>query len=147
MTNTCDLEAWIKKRRLTRQQLAGLIGISSMSLYRKIHNRSEFRAGEIAAITRVLQLSRKDRDHLFFDAYSDSESRKVRPRKVGSLKGRWLYGGGGTLAPELPGQLTLEEDFPSQQTKSGSNPGDNSGKDSGRIAGEKGAAEGRRRLV
>lgn len=47
MTNTCDLEAWIKKRRLTRQQLAGLIGISPMSLYRKIHNRSEFRAGRL----------------------------------------------------------------------------------------------------
>lgn len=141
MTNTCDLEAWIKKRRLTRQQLAGLIGISPMSLYRKIHNRSEFRAGEIAAITRVLQLSRKDRDHLFFDASGDLESRKVRPRRIGSMKGRWLSGSEGAPLPELPGQLTLEGTFPSRQAEGGSGSGGRSGKESGRAAGEKRAAE------
>ena len=106
MTKTLDLEGWIKRKKLTRKQLAGLMGISPMSLYRKIHNRSDFRAEEIASLTRILQLSRRDRDYLFFDGTGDAKSRKVTPRKIGSLKGQWLYGGG---EPELPGQLCLEE--------------------------------------
>lgn len=110
MANTCDLEGWIKKSHLTRQELAALMGISPMSLYRKIHNRSDFRADEIAAISRILRLSRRDRDRLFFDSESDLQSRKVTPRKVGSFKGRWIYGREGEAAPppQLEGQLTLD---------------------------------------
>lgn len=46
MTNTLELEIAITRSGLTKQKIAKKLGITTMGLYKKINNLSEFKASE-----------------------------------------------------------------------------------------------------
>lgn len=66
MTDSLELDYAIKKAGLNRQKVAGLLGVSQMAFFNKIHNRTEFKASEIVALKKLLNLSNEQRDRIFF---------------------------------------------------------------------------------
>lgn len=64
MTNTLELEIAIKRAGITKRNLAKMLGLSEMGLYKKINNITEFKASEIAKLTEILDLQNKD--EIFF---------------------------------------------------------------------------------
>ena len=76
MTDALELDYAIKKAGLSRPEIAKVLGISMMSLFNKIHNRTEFKASEIAAMKQALHLSNEQRDKIFF-----AHSVGVKPTK------------------------------------------------------------------
>lgn len=56
MTDTYLLEAAIKKKGFSRATIAEKLGISEMTLYRKLHNQTEFTASEIYKLSQLLDL-------------------------------------------------------------------------------------------
>ncbi|WP_329385670.1 toxin-antitoxin system, antitoxin component, Xre family protein [Anaerofustis butyriciformans] len=65
MTNT---KAFIKKKfesGLSYSYLAKKIGISREALYKKRDNVTEFKASEIAILTKEMKLSKEERDNIF----------------------------------------------------------------------------------
>ena len=66
MTDALELDYAIKKAGLNRQEIAKVLGISMMSLFNKIHNRTEFKASEIETLKQALHLSNEQRDKIFF---------------------------------------------------------------------------------
>ena len=66
MTDSLELDYAIKRAGLDRQKVAGLLGISQMAFFNKIHNRTEFKASEIEALKQALHLSNEQRDKIFF---------------------------------------------------------------------------------
>ena len=56
MTDTYLLDAFIKKKGFSRADIAEELGISEMTLYRKLHNQSEFTASEIYKLSKVLNI-------------------------------------------------------------------------------------------
>lgn len=56
MTDTYLLEAAIKKKGYSRASVAEELGISEMTLYRKLHNQTEFTASEIFKLSQLLDL-------------------------------------------------------------------------------------------
>lgn len=57
MTNTLELEIAIKRSGLTKRKIAKEMNLSEMSLYKKIHNITEFKASEIDLLTKLLNLA------------------------------------------------------------------------------------------
>ena len=51
---------------MTITYIANKIGISREGLYNKLNNETEFKASEIAALKKLLRLSVKERDTIFF---------------------------------------------------------------------------------
>lgn len=76
MTDSLELDYAIKKAGLDRQKVAGLLGISQMAFFNKIHNRTEFKASEIEALKQALHLSNEQRDKIFF-AHMDNDERTL----------------------------------------------------------------------
>ena len=76
MTDALELDYAIKKAGLNRPKIAKALGISMMSMFNKIHNRTEFKASEIAALKQVLHLSNEQRDKIFFAHDVDAKSTK-----------------------------------------------------------------------
>jgi hypothetical protein len=68
MTRTRELEAEIKRVGIKKKDLAKELNISVMGLYRKIMNKSEFKASEIAKLSKILGLPNERRDYIFFAA-------------------------------------------------------------------------------
>ena len=66
MTDSLELDYAIKKAGLDRQKVAGLLGVSQMAFFNKIHNKTEFKASEIMALKKMLHLSDRQRDKIFF---------------------------------------------------------------------------------
>ena len=66
MTDSLELDYAIKKAGLNRQKVAGLLDVSQMAFFNKIHNRTEFKASEIVALKKLLNLSNEQRDRIFF---------------------------------------------------------------------------------
>ncbi len=66
MTNTILLKTEIDDSGISVTLIARKLGISREGLYLKINGETEFKASEIAKITRVLHLSPKKRDSIFF---------------------------------------------------------------------------------
>lgn len=66
MTNTIKLEMAIVRSKTTKCLIAQKLGISVMGLYKKINNATEFKASEIAILQDYLQLSKSERDEIFF---------------------------------------------------------------------------------
>jgi len=64
MTNTLKLKALMVEKGFTQQQLAKKLGISEQSLNYKINNKREFKASEIQALTKILDV--QDVDSIFF---------------------------------------------------------------------------------
>lgn len=57
MTNTLLLEMAIRRAKLTKKEAAQRLGLSVMGLYQKINNVTEFKAGEINQLYKMLNLS------------------------------------------------------------------------------------------
>ena len=64
MTNTLKLKALIMERGFTQEEVAKRLGISVQSLNYKINNKREFKASEIQALTKILDV--QDVDSIFF---------------------------------------------------------------------------------
>lgn len=64
MTNTLKLKALMVEKGFTQEQLAKKLGISEQSLNYKINNKREFKASEIQALTKILDV--QDVDLIFF---------------------------------------------------------------------------------
>jgi DNA-binding phage protein len=68
MTDSALLRAAIRSSGYKMSYIAEKLGITPQGLYKKIENRSEFKASEILILTKVLGLSSKERESIFFAA-------------------------------------------------------------------------------
>lgn len=66
MADTARLVNIIKTKGLKRGYVASKLCIDRSTLWKKLTNQSEFTANEIAALSELLELSRADRDGIFF---------------------------------------------------------------------------------
>jgi DNA-binding XRE family transcriptional regulator len=71
MTNTSELEAAIARSGKSKNDLASKLGLARETLWKKINNMVEFKAGEILALQQLLHLSSAKRDAIFFDKKGD----------------------------------------------------------------------------
>lgn len=68
MINTKLLEKKISDSGMTMVSLAEKTGILRESLYNKLNGNTEFKASEISSLSKVLRLSTRERDAIFFDS-------------------------------------------------------------------------------
>lgn len=66
MINTKLLEKKISDSGMTMVSLAEKTGILRESLYNKLKGNTEFKASEISSLSKVLRLSIRERDAIFF---------------------------------------------------------------------------------
>lgn len=66
MPNLSLLRKKIDNSGLTVTAIAQKSGLKRETLYNKLQGESEFKASEISALTFVLQMSREERDEIFF---------------------------------------------------------------------------------
>ena len=66
MTDTALLQAAISSAGITVTWLAKELGISREGLYNKTSGKTEFKASEIVALTKLLHLRHAERDRIFF---------------------------------------------------------------------------------
>ena len=71
MTDSIAFELAVTKARISKGAIADALGISRMSLTRKINNVTEFKASEISLLKTILHLDDQERDKIFFANYSD----------------------------------------------------------------------------
>ena len=76
MTNTLELDYAIKRAGLDREKVAKILGISITTLFNKLHNKVEFKASEIAKLKSLLNLTKEQRDMIFFANNVDLQSTK-----------------------------------------------------------------------
>lgn len=67
MVNTRLLEETIRNSGMTMVAVAEKSGILRETLYNKLRGTSEFKASEITNLSKVLRLSAKERDDIFFN--------------------------------------------------------------------------------
>lgn len=68
MTNSLMLRQWIFGKGLKLKYVAERLGITPYALQKKIDNKSEFKASEIATFVAKLGMTPSERDHIFFEA-------------------------------------------------------------------------------
>ena len=61
MTDSITCELAVTKARISKGAIANALGISRMSLTRKINNVTEFKANEISLLKTILHLDDKER--------------------------------------------------------------------------------------
>lgn len=66
MTNGKLLREIAKARGKTLQGLAEAIGVTRQGFFKKIENRSEFKASEISKLSDLLSLSEQEKQNIFF---------------------------------------------------------------------------------
>ncbi|WP_405345941.1 helix-turn-helix domain-containing protein [Ruminococcus sp.] len=66
MTDSVLLTSKISECGYTYSEIANELGITRQGLWKKIHNRSEFKQSEIEKITRLLNLSMEVNSKIFF---------------------------------------------------------------------------------
>ena len=66
MTDKIKLEYLLKKAKVSKKDYAKSLGISLQALYNKLNNLTEFKQAEISATCKLLNLSTKERDEIFF---------------------------------------------------------------------------------
>lgn len=66
MTDTKKLNDEIADSGITITAIAKKIGITREGFYKKLNNETEFKASEISALQKILSLSNKKRDEIFF---------------------------------------------------------------------------------
>lgn len=66
MTNTSLLEQHIEKSGYKKSFIAEQLGITSYGFTLKINNKSEFKASEITILCKLLKISAKNREAIFF---------------------------------------------------------------------------------
>lgn len=69
MTNKLELEIAIKRAGYKKNDIAKMLGLSPMGLYKKINNITEFKASEISRLCKVLNV--KNVDEIFFAQNSE----------------------------------------------------------------------------
>lgn len=67
MVNTRLLEETIRNSGMTMVAVAEKSGILRETLYNKLRGTSEFKASEITNLSKVLRLSARERDDIFFN--------------------------------------------------------------------------------
>lgn len=67
MTNTELFRKKVEEIGVTYTFIASKIGITREALYNKINNETEFKASEITVCSKILLLSSKERDEIFFN--------------------------------------------------------------------------------
>lgn len=67
LTDTKALKSAIKNSGVSFTYLADTLGITRGALYKKLKNVTEFKASEIVALKKVLNLSDRQRDEIFFN--------------------------------------------------------------------------------
>lgn len=65
MTDSIAFELAVTKARISKGAIADALGISRMSLTRKINNVTEFKASEISLLKTILRLDDQERDKIF----------------------------------------------------------------------------------
>lgn len=65
MTNIETLKEKIDKSGMTMVAIAEQTGILRETLYNRLNGRGEFTASEIVSLTKVLHLTRSERDNIF----------------------------------------------------------------------------------
>ena len=65
--NYAELRASIARKGITNRHLAEALGISEQSLYNKMQGIREFKNSEIKHISKILGLSMRDVNIIFFD--------------------------------------------------------------------------------
>lgn len=76
VTDTMELELAIKRRGLTKREIAKRLKLSGMGLHKKINSVTEFKASEIAKMQEILGISSNERDKIFFADAVDYKSQK-----------------------------------------------------------------------
>ena len=76
MTNTLELDYAIKRAGLDREKVAKILGIGITTLFNKLHNKVEFKASEIAKLKSLLNLTKEQREMIFFANNVDLQSTK-----------------------------------------------------------------------
>ena len=66
MTNTSMLEQYIKKSGYKKSFIAEQLGITAYGLTLKINNKNEFKASEMTILCKLLKISAKDKEAIFF---------------------------------------------------------------------------------
>ena len=66
MTNSKKLSDEISASGMTITAVAKKIGITREGFYKKLNNETEFKALEISALQKILRLTNKKRDEIFF---------------------------------------------------------------------------------
>lgn len=66
MTDSKKLSDEITDSGMTITAIAKKIGITREGFYKKLNNETEFKASEISALQKILRLSNKKRDEIFF---------------------------------------------------------------------------------
>ena len=70
------LESIISNSGMTMVSIAGKSGILRETLYNKMRGSSEFKASEIAGLSRALKLTSEQRDAIFFASDGELKSTK-----------------------------------------------------------------------
>lgn len=66
MTDSEKLNKVITESGMKITVIAKRLGITREGLYKKLNNKTEFKASEILAMQRILNLTNEDRDLIFF---------------------------------------------------------------------------------
>lgn len=74
MTDSVLLTSKISECGFTYSEIARELGITRQGLWKKIHNRSEFKQSEIEKITRLLNLDMEANSKIFFKNCVGSKS-------------------------------------------------------------------------
>lgn len=85
MTDTVALKDAIRNSGMSLTYIADTLGITRGALYKKIDNITEFKASEIVTLKRILNLSDKERDDIFFDTKVEWYSTQGGERVSGYL--------------------------------------------------------------
>lgn len=65
---------------MTITAIAKKIGITREGFYKKLNNETEFKASEISALQKILRLTNKKRDEIFFAKEVELKSTQERRR-------------------------------------------------------------------
>ena len=74
MTNKLEFEIALLKADITKTKLAKILGITEAGLYLKLSNQTEFKASEIAKLSKALNLSVEEQQKIFFGQEMDLKS-------------------------------------------------------------------------
>lgn len=66
MTDSKKLSDEITDSGITITAIAKKLGITREGFYKKLNNETEFKASEISALQKILRLTNKKRDEIFF---------------------------------------------------------------------------------
>lgn len=66
MTNTSLLEEYIQRSGYKKSYIAAQLGITAYGFALKCNNSSEFKASEMTILCKLLKISAKDKEAIFF---------------------------------------------------------------------------------